>query len=82
MLRELSVDLLPEVSVDVADQVTASPRDSSKRARSMWGTTRSQIANAVTGASDGSVNLEITGVGYRAAVEGKNLCSLWVSAIR
>ena len=74
-LGELSVDLLPEVSVDVADkQVTVSPRDSSKRARSMWGTTRSQIANAVTGVSDGfTINLEITGVGYRAAVEGKNL---------
>ena len=74
-LGELHVALLPEVSVAVADGlVTVTPRDQGKKARSMWGTTRSQIANAVTGVHQGfTVNLEISGVGYRAAVEGQNL---------
>lgn len=74
-LGELQVALLPEVAVDIADgMVTVTPRDAGKKARSMWGTTRSQIANAVTGVSEGfTVNLEISGVGYRAAVEGQNL---------
>ena len=37
----------------------------------MWGTTRALVSNLVTGVSTGfKVNLEINGVGYRAAVEG------------
>jgi large subunit ribosomal protein L6 len=50
------------------------PRNESKRARAMWGTTRSLLANIMTGVSTGfERRLEITGVGYRAAVQGKNL---------
>lgn len=50
------------------------PRNESKRARAMWGTTRSLLANIMTGVSKGfERRLEITGVGYRAAVQGKNL---------
>jgi large subunit ribosomal protein L6 len=50
------------------------PRDESKRARSMWGTSRTLVANLVTGVTKGfERKLEITGVGYRAAVQGKNL---------
>jgi large subunit ribosomal protein L6 len=50
------------------------PRDESKRARSMWGTSRTLVANLVTGVTKGfEKKLEITGVGYRAAVQGKNL---------
>ena len=40
----------------------------------LWGTTRALVSNMVTGVSEGfSVGLEINGVGYRAAVQGKNL---------
>jgi large subunit ribosomal protein L6 len=40
----------------------------------LWGTTRALVNNMVTGVSKGfTVNLEINGVGYRAAVQGKNL---------
>jgi large subunit ribosomal protein L6 len=54
--------------------VQIDPRNDSKRARAMWGTTRSLLANIMTGVSNGfERRLEITGVGYRAAVQGKNL---------
>jgi large subunit ribosomal protein L6 len=50
------------------------PRDETKRARSMWGTSRTLVANLVTGVTKGfEKKLEITGVGYRAAVQGKKL---------
>ena len=54
--------------------VSVDPRFETKRARALWGTARAQIANLVTGVSQGfEKKLEITGVGYRAAVQGKNL---------
>ena len=50
------------------------PRDDTKRARAMWGMSRSLLANIVTGVTKGfERRLEITGVGYRAALQGKNL---------
>jgi large subunit ribosomal protein L6 len=50
------------------------PRNESKRARSMWGTSRTLVSNLMTGVTKGFENrLEINGVGYRAAVQGKNL---------
>jgi large subunit ribosomal protein L6 len=50
------------------------PRSETKRARSMWGTSRTLVANLVTGVTKGfERKLEINGVGYRAAVQGKNL---------
>jgi large subunit ribosomal protein L6 len=54
--------------------VKVDPRSDSKRARSMWGTSRTLVANLVAGVTKGfETRLEITGVGYRAAVQGKNL---------
>ena len=54
--------------------VKIDPRSDTKRARAMWGMTRSLLANVVTGVTKGfEKRLEITGVGYRAAVQGKNL---------
>jgi len=51
-----------------------SPRGKSKRARQQWGMSRTQINNLVTGVSDGfKKELEINGVGYRAALAGKVL---------
>jgi large subunit ribosomal protein L6 len=54
--------------------VKIDPRSETKRARSMWGTSRTLVANLVTGVTKGfERRLEINGVGYRAAVQGKNL---------
>ena len=63
------------MTATVADgAVTIAPKDESKRARAMWGTTRALVNNMVTGVSAGFTrNLEINGVGYRAAVQGNNL---------
>jgi large subunit ribosomal protein L6 len=56
------------------DRVVVKPKHDGKRARMMWGTTRAHINNMVKGVIDGfTVNLEINGVGYRAAVQGKAL---------
>ncbi|HEX3342607.1 MAG TPA: 50S ribosomal protein L6 [Pseudolabrys sp.] len=50
------------------------PRGEGKRARSMWGTSRTLVANVMSGVTKGfEEKLEITGVGYRAAVQGKSL---------
>jgi large subunit ribosomal protein L6 len=54
--------------------VQIDPRDDTKRARAMWGMSRSLLANIVTGVTKGfEKRLEITGVGYRASLQGKNL---------
>ena len=61
------------VTMDKAS-VKLEPRGESKRARSMWGTSRTLVANLVAGVTKGfEERLEITGVGYRAAVHGKQL---------
>ncbi|HUC63532.1 MAG TPA: 50S ribosomal protein L6 [Alphaproteobacteria bacterium] len=55
-------------------KVWIKPRAEGKQARMRWGTIRAHVNNMVTGVSKGfTVNLEIQGVGYRAAVQGKNL---------
>jgi large subunit ribosomal protein L6 len=64
---------LVEVSRE-ADAIVVKPREDTPRARTLWGTTRANINNLVRGVNDGfSRNLDIVGVGYRAAVEGKTL---------
>jgi large subunit ribosomal protein L6 len=68
--------VLPKEVVGKLDKggIKIDPRDESKRARSMWGTSRTLVSNLVTGVTKGfERKLEITGVGYRAAVQGKNL---------
>ena len=64
-----------DVTLAVEDNVvTVKPRGSSKRARQQWGMSRTQVANLVTGVTTGfKREMEITGVGYRAAVQGKVL---------
>src|SRR5580658_4684245 len=55
-------------------QIKVDPRSDTKRARSQWGTSRTLIANLIVGVTKGfEQRLEINGVGYRAAVQGKNL---------
>jgi len=72
---ELSFVVNEEVLVKLEDgQVSVEPRDQSKDARSKWGMSRTQIANILNGVKDGfERKLEINGVGYRAAMQGKNL---------
>jgi large subunit ribosomal protein L6 len=54
--------------------IKVDPRTETLRARAMWGTSRTLVANLVTGVTKGFEDkLEITGVGYRASVQGKNL---------
>jgi large subunit ribosomal protein L6 len=68
--------VLPDDVTVKLDQgaVKVDPRNETKRARAMWGTSRTLVANLVTGVTKGfERKLEITGVGYRAALQGKNL---------
>jgi large subunit ribosomal protein L6 len=64
-----------DVGVSFADnRLKVDPRDETKRARAMWGTTRAMLNNLVVGVTKGfEKKLEINGVGYKAAVSGKNL---------
>ncbi len=55
-------------------EIEVSPRDDTQRSRAMWGMSRTLVANLVAGVTEGfSKKLEITGVGYRAAVQGSKL---------
>jgi large subunit ribosomal protein L6 len=71
----LSVVIPDDVAVKLDDgQIKVDPRNETKRARSQWGTSRTLIANLIAGVTKGfEQRLEINGVGYRAAVQGKNL---------
>jgi len=56
------------------DEIAVAPRDQSKQARSAWGLSRTMVANLIEGVTKGfERKLEINGVGYRAAVQGKDL---------
>ena len=74
-LGALGLVLSNEVNTSIVEgTVTVAPKNDTKHSRAMWGTTRALINNMVTGVSTGfSVNLEITGVGYRAQVQGGTL---------
>jgi len=71
----LSVALHDDVEVKLeGGQIKVGPRAETKRARAQWGTSRTLIANLISGVTKGfERRLEINGVGYRAAVQGKNL---------
>ena len=64
-----------DVTLEVKDNVVSiTPRGSSKRARQQWGMSRTMVANLVTGVTVGfKKELEIQGVGYRAALTGNVL---------
>ena len=74
-LGTLSLAVSNEVNASIADgTVTIGPKNDTKQSRAMWGTTRALLNNMVTGVSTGfSINLEITGVGYRAQIQGNTL---------
>jgi len=71
----LQVVLHDDVAVKLeGGQIKVDPRSDTKRARAQWGTSRTLINNLITGVTKGfEQRLEINGVGYRAAVQGKNL---------
>jgi large subunit ribosomal protein L6 len=71
----LSFTATDDVDIVLEDNaVSVNPRGKSKRARQQWGMSRTQIANCVTGVSQGfKKELEIQGVGYRAQVQGSTL---------
>ena len=72
---ELRFTAPEDVSVSMTgNEIKIDPRAETKRARAMWGTARAQVNNLVIGVSRGfEKKLDITGVGYKAAVAGKNL---------
>jgi large subunit ribosomal protein L6 len=72
---ELKVVLPSDVEATLgADGVTVLAREGAERGRQMWGLGRTLVNNLVTGVTNGfTQKLEINGVGYRAAVQGKNL---------
>ena len=74
-LGEMSMSVVNQVDINHADdQIVITPKDESKTARAMWGMQRSLAQNIVTGVSEGfTKELEIQGVGYRAALQGKIL---------
>lgn len=72
---ELSIELMDVVNAEQgADGVSISPANDTREARAAWGTTRALIQNMVTGVSAGfEKRLAIQGVGYRAAMQGKDI---------
>ncbi len=74
-LGELKLPLTDHVDAKVeGSQVSVAPRGNQRQARMMWGTTRALIACMVKGVSTGyEKSLEITGTGYKAAMQGSDL---------
>jgi len=72
---QLQVVLPDDVMVKMDNgEVKVAPKVKTNRAQAMYGTARAQVANLVEGVTKGfEKKLEITGVGYRAALQGKNL---------
>lgn len=64
-----------EVEIKIeGDQITLAPTNETKLAKALWGTYAAHTRNMITGVTEGFTrNLEIEGVGYRAAVEGNKL---------
>jgi large subunit ribosomal protein L6 len=71
----MSMPMSDDISYDISEgQIAVTPANETKRARAFWGMQRTLVSNLVVGVSDGFIKvLEITGVGYRASVQGTNL---------
>ncbi|AIT06945.1 MULTISPECIES: 50S ribosomal protein L6 [Sphingomonas] len=71
----LTMPLRDEISYTLEDGgIQVQPANDTKRARAFWGMQRTMVQNLVTGVTDGfTKKLLITGVGYRAAAQGRNL---------
>lgn len=71
----LTMPLVDDIAYAIeGNEIRVNPANDTKRARAFWGMQRTLVSNLVVGVSDGFTKvLEITGVGYRAAVQGKTL---------
>ena len=71
----LTMPLRDEISYTLEDGgISVQPANDTKRARAFWGMQRTMVQNLITGVTDGfTKKLLITGVGYRAAAQGKTL---------
>lgn len=71
----LTMSLIDDISYKIGDgEIVVKPANDTKRARAYWGMQRTFVANLVDGVSEGYTKvLEITGVGYRAQIQGKML---------
>lgn len=67
--------VLPDVSITIeGGEITLAPANQTKAAKALWGTYAAHTRNMITGVTEGFTrNLEIEGVGYRAAVEGNKI---------
>ena len=72
---QLAMAMLDDVTYDIGDDaITVKPVGPTQRARAAWGMQRTLVQNLVSGVTEGFTKvLEITGVGYRAAAQGRNL---------
>ncbi len=77
---ELSFTMPEEIKVEkTADGIEVTPINDTKKARSMWGMSRTMVQNLIKGVTDGySHTLEIHGVGFKASMKGKDLLTLSV----
>ena len=74
-LGQLSFVVIDDIMAKLENgKVVVTPKADTRRSRTQWGTARTQVSNLIEGVSKGfTVNLEINGVGYRAAVQGSDL---------
>ena len=72
---QLQLQMRDEIAYEIgSDGILVKPANDTKQARAFWGMQRTLVDNLVTGVSEGFTKvLEITGVGYRAQAQGKNL---------
>ena len=72
---QLEMPMRDEISYEIGDDgILVKPGNDTKQARAFWGMQRTLVDNLVTGVTDGfSKTLEISGVGYRAQAQGRNL---------
>jgi large subunit ribosomal protein L6 len=77
---ELSFSCPDQITVEkVADGIAVSMREDNKPARALWGMSRTQVVNLIEGVTNGySQTLEIHGVGFRAAMKGKDTLQVQV----
>ena len=75
---ELSFTVPEEIKVEkTADGIEVTPLEETKMARSMWGMSRTMVSNLINGVTNGySRTLEIQGIGFRAAMKGKDQLQL------
>ena len=72
---QLQMPMRDEIAYEISDNgILVKPANDTKQARAFWGMQRTLVDNLVTGVTDGFTKvLEITGVGYRAQAQGRNL---------